>query len=519
VEVFQLNRGKQLLSDLQATLYRLKMSDDELFQFDAWDPRWLRLQGVRRGSIAIGRRLDFSQIDVPWVKQMTKRWVWDLASSIDLAQEATRSAQILCEVMRERGYPDPLALTYADFEAVWFTVIGQSKSAARRNRLLTALDRSTRHAARLGIVSSLFTKGETTRGLSQKSQAKEDELGRGITEAEADRIEAAIDEMKITSPRTGLWTAEQKVLMFRTLFRLLRDTGRRPGEIVSLKRDCIQRIDGKPTLIYNNHKSQRMGRRLPIPESTAQAVEQWAQVRAQGGLIDNEYLFPPMSYGGRIPHVDGQWLTGRLKALGDHTGIKVIPYDFRHAYAQRHADAGVAVEVLAELMDHSTIDQTRAYYRVALDRKRTAIESVLPLTVGRGGRSADVTAYELGAIAVPFGNCSEPSNIKSGGHSCPIRFQCSGCAFYRTDPSYLPALEDHVATLRTQFAVFKANGSAQFIVDSLQAELSSYNELITEMREKIDQLDDQARADLEDAATILRRARGSSRKLSIVAVT
>jgi integrase len=31
-------------------------------------------------------------------------------------------------------------------------------------------------------------------------------------------------------------------------------------------------------------------------------------------------------------------------------------------YAQRHADAGVPVDVLAALMDHRSLDTTRAYY-------------------------------------------------------------------------------------------------------------------------------------------------------------
>jgi integrase len=38
-------------------------------------------------------------------------------------------------------------------------------------------------------------------------------------------------------------------------------------------------------------------------------------------------------------------------------------YAYRHTYAQRHADAGVPVDVLRELMDHRLLDATRRYYR------------------------------------------------------------------------------------------------------------------------------------------------------------
>jgi len=32
----------------------------------------------------------------------------------------------------------------------------------------------------------------------------------------------------------------------------------------------------------------------------------------------------------------------------------------------------------------------------------------------------------VGAVAVPFGACTEPSNVSAGGHGCPFRFRCLG---------------------------------------------------------------------------------------------
>lgn len=42
---------------------------------------------------------------------------------------------------------------------------------------------------------------------------------------------------------------------------------------------------------------------------------------------------------------------------------RIFPYAYRHSYAQRHADAGVAPDVLKELMDHSDLKTTQNYYR------------------------------------------------------------------------------------------------------------------------------------------------------------
>ncbi|MFD3480593.1 hypothetical protein [Streptomyces sp. NPDC058695] len=111
----------------------------------------------------------------------------------------------------------------------------------------------------------------------------------------------------------------------------------------------------------------------------------------------------------------------------------IFPYAFRHAFAQRHADAGTAVDVLRDLMDHEDISTTMGYYRVTLERKRAAVKLLSQQFIDRNGteRPCSAQTYEYRSIAVPFGGCTEPSNVKAGGHACPIRFQCAGCGFYR----------------------------------------------------------------------------------------
>ena len=70
---------------------------------------------------------------------------------------------------------------------------------------------------------------------------------------------------------------------------------------------------------------------------------------------------------------------------------KVTPYAYRHTYAQRHADAGVPIDVLAELLDHRNLNVTRGYYRVgegsASDRRGS----------GWSGRSAAVRLLDMAA--------------------------------------------------------------------------------------------------------------------------
>jgi hypothetical protein len=57
--------------------------------------------------------------------------------------------------------------------------------------------------------------------------------------------------------------------MHRTIDQLVRDTGRRPGEIVSVKFRCVEAIDGQHDLICEDDTAARLRQRLPIT-----AVEQ-----------------------------------------------------------------------------------------------------------------------------------------------------------------------------------------------------------------------------------------------------
>src|SRR6266576_373320 len=39
--------------------------------------------------------------------------------------------------------------------------------------------------------------------------------------------------------------------------------------------------------------------------------------------------------------------------------------------------------------------------------------------------------YTVGEVAVPYGRCTEPSNVQAGGGACPIRARGAGCDHFR----------------------------------------------------------------------------------------
>src|SRR5205823_14475604 len=109
------------------------------------------------------------------------------------------------------------------------------------------------------------------------------------------------------------------------------------------------------------------------------------------------------------------WVTG-LGTLSTSDGAEFdttrsVPYAYRHTYAQRHADSGVPIDVLAELLDHRNLNVTRRYYRVGEDRRREAVDKVTALQFDRHGNRIwrDARAllddeharYAVGSVAVP----------------------------------------------------------------------------------------------------------------------
>lgn len=115
---------------------------------------------------------------------------------------------------------------------------------------------------------------------------------------------------------------------------------------------------------------------------------------------------------------------------------KIVLYAYRHTYAQRHADAGVGVGVLRELMGHRELDTTTGYYHIGEDRRREAVDRVTSLQFDRHRNRLWRAAHQLldsehtrraiGEVAVPFGVCTEPANVKAGGTACPSDDEIAG---------------------------------------------------------------------------------------------
>jgi integrase len=486
--------------------------------------------------------LDFTSITVSWLNDITRRWAEAEITRIPtyVVVETIRAAAAASDGLARRpgGGEDIASLEVADMEAV----VAAFRVLARRDDkgLLTVQTRRIlfsrfidlldwgRATGPLRDMSAAFIRQHHHK-IADTESPREERARQGLPELVIRLLDENLDALARGRVHSSL-TGEQVQLMFRCVYILLRDTGRRPGEICQLRADCLS--EGRETeLIWDNVKGKRMGRRLPISQPTATAIRDWQHVRSTVLIAEAsaDYLFPARSSSSPLPYLRTQTLGEALrywaKWINDNValptgqtrpldGISIYSYAFRHSYAQRHADAGIPVDVLRDLMDHKSVATTMGYYDISLRRKREAVATIAALTVDRIGtrKPSSSSAYQLRSVAVPYGNCTEPSNVKAGGQACPIRFQCSGCGFYRPDPSYIPAIEDHVRALKANRETAQAINAADFVIDNLTAEINQFETVIAAMRTQLQALDPTERQRVEDASAVLRKTRAAQGK-------
>ncbi|MGH9222909.1 MAG: transposase [Acidimicrobiales bacterium] len=120
----------------------------------------------------------------------------------------------------------------------------------------------------------------------------------------------------------------------------------------------------------------------------------------------------------------------------------------------------------------------------------------------------------LGEVAVPFGVCTEPSNVAAGGGACPFRFRCAGCDHFRTDVSYLPDLQAYLDDLLRKrerlLACSELEDWARREAMPSEEEISRIRALSSRVRAGLDDLSPDERAAIDEAVEVVRRHRAVS---------
>lgn len=487
--------------------------------------------------------LSFTRITQPWLGAAAKRWAAEQlprhrGSGAARVQAKISNLGLLSQHLNGRPDhgSDPAALSRSDVEAflnrvAYLEADGQI-SRYRRNMICRDV-----RAVLAGIRSlGLARAGQVAAGL-----AGDVAIGRADIPADPQRGEPGRDLPPeiMTVLCASLHTLEPAEVRAATQIGI--DTGRRPEDILGLPLDCLARDkDGGAVLVYDNVKADRLGRRLPISAATAEVItSQQQRVRqrfphapaAKLRLLPTSYRNPdgtkPISRSTlEARHRD--WVS-TLPALRTRDGLafdtaKIVPYAYRHSYAQRHADAGIPIDVLAELLDHRSYSVTRSYYRIGEDRRRDAVDKVTTLSFDRHGNrvwrdarallDSERARHAVGEVAVPYGTCTEPSNVQAGGGACPIRFRCAGCDHFRTNVAFLPDLQAYLQDLlrtreRLSATIDGVEDWARADATPAEEEISRIRHLIARIKGDIAGLDEAERAQIDEAVAMVRRHRAA----------
>ena len=511
---------------------------------DAWD---LRVFG-RGGGV-----LRFGLLSQQWLGQAAKQWALERLNTVekpDAVQRPLGSLARFSESLRRHRHDDgidPTRLSRADVLAfsndlAHLEAAGRLSRATRR-KSLEDVDRFLREARGMGLSKP----GRPLAGLPDDVvvhrrdrilDVVDDDRGRALPQVVVDQLldPDALERLEAGSDADA-----------RAIVELEAHVGRRTGELCGLRWDCLTsdevidetgRICPAPVLVHDMPKVGIRNYHLPIGEDAAEVIRA-QQARVQARYPDTPTaqlaLFPAPLRNPRGVKPRGRsnvaqfiraWVDNLPRLVGpggeDYDRSEITFYSWRHCYAQRHADRGTPIEVVAALMGHNNLSTTRCYYQVTQERQRRAVDLLAKLQVDRAGDRSRPTVERLldsevlrdavGQVAVPFGVCREPTNVKAHGQACPFRHQCFGCTHFHSDPSFLPELRAQLARLlgdreRLRAAIPQLEDWARNGAIPSTEEIAAVRRVIDRCQELLTDVADDERAQIEEAITTMRRTR------------
>lgn len=550
IEADDLGKTQRSFNTVLGTL-KYQLEERDPLDGNRWGPAELASLPTR-GRAQTHRTLvcDWTKVECEWLRELGKSWTRMTQPYREDINDVILALRHASDALSGRpAFRDPAKADYSDAKCIHQhiyklrskrgTTYHTSTAGARLTSIRSVLS-VLRETGQMNHVPTSFT--FTGMKAPQRTVLAEDEIGKSLPLDVIDLLEENLDTLT-TSMSSGFlpvgWTNDDYGWMLRTIFIVLRDTGRRPTEVCALSRDCLRSdVDGDPILVYDNSKSGKLGVRLAIGARAADAIEVWkAHIDQVAPAPPTSYLFPaiqrrlivtdqPHSKKGfttkfglwvrqiaDLPDLLAEYETRNIVIkMGD-----VIPYSLRHSYAQEHADAGVDVETLQELMGHEDPKTTQGYYRISSKRKRAAITQGQRYRVDRRGRlqpvphSAD-EVYARRSVPTVLGHCTERENVAEGGTACKIRFQCAGCGHWEPDPSFLPEIREEVVRLKAAAHEVQESGSAApQVIDNLLYNAAQLESAGRYMESEIAQMPPDERAAFDRWITNITSARRNHR--------
>src|SRR5450759_3035887 len=312
------------------------------FAGDVWQVALLdlRINASRRWPATHGV-IDFRSVEPRWLREIVKDWARSNRPYVQRLRETLRACQTASHTLTAAGRTDPAGLGAGDFTRILDAISGQRRadgslySASHRNLMLYQFCQVIEHGRAAGLMAAVPDPFRPTRRHRVREDPNEDELGKALPETVIGQLDAHLHLLGPAGRAGPITTDTAKVI---TTWQQRRTRLSAPPALDSW-------LFPSPLL------RAQQSRGHVTPDCVGRTFKAWV---AQIGTIDSELLGP-----------DG--------TPAPFDPALITPYALRHTYAQRHADAGVPVDVLKELMGHVAVATTMGHYRVGLKRKQQAI--------------------------------------------------------------------------------------------------------------------------------------------------
>jgi hypothetical protein len=226
---------------------------------DVLDLRALGQRSRTPAGIRQPKTVDLRTIGQPWLRSLLRTWATQQRPNADHFSRTLWGVQLASQALASRpGADDPAKLRYDDVTAVVEAFraalkqdgepAGWSYRASIAGHFFALIDYGRRSGA-ADEVSAAFVRDPAAHRIAQQ-EVNEDETGKAIPEPVIRQLDAHLHLLGQGRSRGRRTLAPDDLqLMYQTLYVLLRDTGRRPNEIVSLPRECLETRQDQTSLI------------------------------------------------------------------------------------------------------------------------------------------------------------------------------------------------------------------------------------------------------------------------------
>jgi integrase len=447
----------------------LRERDMDIWSFDTWPVDRLDIDG--RYAHQPGRRISFSEIDPPWLRELVKLWArWRIMTATKSPASistTTSSIRRFCRWAEGEHVllSTPAAITRPLLERYLVAVRSLDRSAGRKSGLVSDLkvflDDVRLHDWASGLpANATYFKGEVPR--------KRHHLPRFIDEFVMGQIDDPANLQRLPDHTT------------RTAIVILIETGLRSVDALRLPFDPVT-VDeaGAPYLIYRNHKLSREAI-IPISQRLLRQIRtQQADLDERFGTLRPPYLLPAIraNADGRRP-LTWATLQARLERwlldceIRDTTGqpVRVTAHQFRHTLGTRMINNDVSLPAIQRMLDHDSPEMTLRYARIkdqTLRREweryqqRITIQGDVIHLDPKGPLSDAAWAKENLARAkqtLPNGYCGLPLQ-----QTCPHPNACLTCDSFLTTVEFLPAHREQLARTNELIATATSSGAQRLL--------------------------------------------------------